>query len=312
MYNESYKNEYIKRKNEDSTVPTGYLERQFSKTSYFEERINKDVSEWTSKEIIEYYKFIGCSVLKTLVVLNSHLSQYTQWMLEKNLVKDHQNHFLEINDEIIINQCLNISVTKSKILLADDIYNGIQKLDNYCDKFMILALFEGIKGKDYSEIVNARTENFYSGYYICEKNNRKMKVSKKLESIALSSAKEDEYTCFGSFNRTVPLFGDYDLIIKQYSNVQENSSDFQKGRRIYIRIQKIINYIGWNKSVTANSIYISGQIHFIKEQSKIKNMSTYDYIYSKNFVHDMVKKYGDSAKRFRKKDFWELYKEYLK
>ena len=309
MYNEKYKLEYIEKKKSEAVMPNGYLEKQFEKTEFFENKLGKDLSEWTSKEIIEYYRFINCSVLSSLVVLNSQLSMYTQFMLQKNLVKDHQNHFLEISEKIIIERCINKSESMSKVISIEELYKFINRLDNYSDKFIILALFEGMKGNNFSEIINAKTSMIKDGYFILP--DRKIKISKKLNDIAIESARQTEYNSFGIRRKVFTLSGDSDQIIKNYYNVKE-SSEFQKGRRIYIRVQKIIEHTGISNVVNANSIYISGQIYYIKQMAAKREMGVYEYMYSNYFQNDMQEKYGKSISSFRKKDFWGLYKEYLK
>ena len=78
MYNADLKRRYIEEKSKEVTVPDYFLESQFKKVSVAENEYNKDVSNFTTNEIIEYYKSLNIHTFDSIVVLNSTLSQYTQ------------------------------------------------------------------------------------------------------------------------------------------------------------------------------------------------------------------------------------------
>ena len=96
MFNAEYKERFIIEKNNESIIPKGYLEHQFKRVAEMENKLNKDVSNFTYYDIIEYYKMLNTHSIEYLAVLNSQFSLYTQWCLQQNLVNDGQNHFLEM------------------------------------------------------------------------------------------------------------------------------------------------------------------------------------------------------------------------
>ena len=83
MYNKEHKERFIAERDNKS-----YLECQFKKVSFMEFELNKDVSNFTFYEIIEYYKLLNTCSLEYLRVLNSQFSLYTQWCLQQNLVNE--------------------------------------------------------------------------------------------------------------------------------------------------------------------------------------------------------------------------------
>ena len=56
MYNEEIKNRYIVEKENEVVLPNNYLVLQFNYIEEMEKELNKDVSNFTAYEIIEYYK----------------------------------------------------------------------------------------------------------------------------------------------------------------------------------------------------------------------------------------------------------------
>jgi hypothetical protein len=115
MYNETIKNRYIQEKESTTNMPKGYLNRQFNKTEEFENRLNKDVSNFTVYEIEDLYKTLNITSVESLTVLNSHLSLYAQWCLQQNLILDCQNHFTEIVNSSLVNYINTFALKKSII-----------------------------------------------------------------------------------------------------------------------------------------------------------------------------------------------------
>ena len=155
MYNENIKNRYIENKESEVIVPKGYLQNCFKKSEPFEEELGKDISNFTAYEINNFFKTLNISSYESLLVLCNSFQQYTQWCLQQNLVKDSQNHFLEFDKDDLI-ACLNKIAMQNKIIPKETIYGWCNELVNYGDSFAIIALFEGLKGKNYCEIVNAK------------------------------------------------------------------------------------------------------------------------------------------------------------
>ena len=290
LYNEEIKLRFISERNKEAILPENYLERQFRKTSDMEKELNKDLSNFTFYEIIEYYKLLNISSLDSLSVMNSQFSLYTQWCLQENLVKDNQNHFLEINIDIM-RGCVNKALFNMKIISKNTILNWVEQLPNPKDQFVLLGLFEGIKGKDFCELLKLKPEDI-------NKNNntaklftgREIKISNKLSSIIDECVLETKYySITGNNTKIMPLIN-RGFIIKDYPNAKDNVSDFFAGRKIYNSIMRILNYFDAG-FMTANSIYESGKINMIKEQSKKLKISPKEYIYTNN-IKEVEEKYN--------------------
>ena len=121
MYNEDIKQRYILEKESTTSTPEGCLKKLFQKTSEYEKRLEKDISSFTVYEIIDFYKTFNTPSQGSLVVINSHLNLYTDWCLKQNLVSDYQNHFYEINHDIL-QTCINTLALKRSIISREELY----------------------------------------------------------------------------------------------------------------------------------------------------------------------------------------------
>lgn len=305
FYNSELKIQYIEEKSKEVIISNNYLECQFNKTCKFEEELNKDLSNFTVYEIVEYYKMLNISSFDTLFVMNSQFSMYTQWCLQKSLVKDNQNHFLEMTLEHL-KDCLNKALVNMKIVTRKTILNWTDQLPNPKDQFVLLGLFEGLKGKDFCELSKLRPENI-KGNIATLCTGREIKLSDRLLKIISDCIVEDKYySISGNGTKVMPLV-DKGFVIKDYPNARGDVSDFQLGRKIYNSITRILNYFDVLNFMTANSIAESGKLHMIKERAKELSLSCKDYIYSKH-IEEVEKKFNSKIVR---SIFWLKYEDYL-
>ena len=305
FYNPELKIQYIEEKSNEVIIPNNYLECQFNKTSKMEEELDKDLSNFTVYEIVEYYKMLNISSFDTLFVMNSQFSMYTQWCLQKSLVKDNQNHFLEMTLEHL-KDCLNKILVDMKVVSRETVLNWGEQLPNPKDQFVLLGLFEGLKGKDFCELSKLRPENI-NGNIATLYTGREIELSDQLIKIIHDCVLEDKYySITGNGTKVMPLV-DKGYVIKDYPNARGDVSDFQLGRKVYNSITRILNYFDVLDFMTANSIAESGKLHMIKERAKELGLSCKDYIYS-NYIEEVEKKFNSKIVR---SIFWLKYEDYL-
>lgn len=289
-YNEELKKRYIKEKEKILSVSSNYIDVQFRKSSEMEYELNKDISNWTTYEIIEYYKILNMTSYESLLCVNSTLSQYTQFCLENSLVKDNQNHYLEMTKDLLAD-CINKAILEKKIVERETVLRWVEELPNPRDQFILLSLFEYGKSKDFKDIVYARPQDVQGNKL--KLSNRTVNISDKLINIINNCITEDKYySITGNNKKTMPLV-DYGYIVKSYPNQNIELSDFQKGRNIYIASQRIFDYIGVRQWMSPNSVAESGKLHMIKERSKELNMTPIQFIYS-DYIKEVEVQYNCS------------------
>ena len=115
IFNEITKRQYIKEKSEKVIISDYYLERRFKQTAKYENELKKDLSNFTYDEIINFYKRLNSTSLDSLFVMNSHFTMYTDWCIQKGLVRDNKNYFSKLKREVL-KECLNKDLTKKRIV----------------------------------------------------------------------------------------------------------------------------------------------------------------------------------------------------
>lgn len=310
FYNQELKERYLFEKNK-YVASSYYIELQFRKCSEFERQLGKDVANWSLYEAVEYYKLLGATSLETLICLNNIFSNYCQFCIEQQLVKDNQNHFLECSSNIL-SECVNKLVLNQKILSRNDIIQLIDKLPNPRDQFILLGLFEFGKSKDFQDIFTLNFTDLNRDkkelFIKSRDNNQVVKISSKLIDIIDSCFLEDKYySMTGNMERKFPLV-DNGTIIKAYPNEKDNVSTHQKGRRIYHICQRMFDYLGLSEAIQITSIVDSGKIHLINELSKKYNINQKDFITSEYYkeIEQQFNSYINTTV------FYKKYQEFLK
>ena len=178
MYNSKIKNRYIEYKEATIVISDNHLSRLFAKTYPFELEKNKDVCNFSAKEIENMYKTWNVSSLESLFVYNSNLSLYTQWCQEEGLVEDGMNHYAEF-DKMSIKNLINKSLFNMRIVTREDVLNWCKSLDNPVDAFVILGMFEGIYGAKYSDFYTLTLDDISGNILTIANENNKRFPTKK-------------------------------------------------------------------------------------------------------------------------------------
>lgn len=302
-YNKEQKKRYISQKEEQISVPSNYIDVQFRKASEYEYELDKDICNWTVYDIIEYYKLLSMSSFESLLCLNSTFSQYTQFCLENNLVKDNQNHYLECTKEVLAG-CISKAIFEKKIVDRETVLRWVDELPNPKDQFILLSLFEYGKSKDFKDIVNVKAEDVNKNEL--KLSDRSVQISYELTSIIEQCIETNVYYSISGKNKKVMPLVDHGYIVKSYPNQNIYLSEFQKGRNIYITCQRIFDYLGieW---MSPNSISEAGKLYLIKERAKELNITPIQYVYSEH-IKEVEMQFGCSITR---SVYAKKYGEYL-
>jgi len=275
FYDEELKNRYIEYKEEVTILPEGFAKRIFDSANEFENNLRKDVSCFTFYEILDMYKTWNETSLSVLSSKNSFLCNYAQWCLQQNLIPDSQNHFEEVNTEIL-RGCLNIALKDKQIMNRGEVIDLARSLNNPCDGFLVLGLFEGICGIAFSEFYDIKIGDFSienNDIFISLNSGRKIHISNDLYNMALNAEQETRYYSIGA--DTSFEFIPSDKIMKDFPNTANFKDNFSQ--RIASKIRRNMKYKGI-PYVTSNTLKESGKIDFIKRKALEKGMSTKQYL----------------------------------
>lgn len=308
MFNAEIKERYIEYKNDAIIIGKDFLINLFNKTKPFEEKLNKDICNFTYYEIVNFYKTINVRAINYLYVINNSLSLYTQWCISENLVSDCQNHFNEVKRNTLMD-CINITYNVKRIITRNELLEYCKQLPNPSDAFVLVALFDGLEGKRYySEIANARIENL-EGNIFHTSDGRTINVSDAFIYYAEQSKKEEYYYSMTNTRSRKVQYEDDGTIIKRYVNASLTDTK-NNGRRIYNKIIRSLDYLGLSDYVTPNSIIDSGMIDFINRRCKELGINANNYLRS-NYINEVNAQFSKQITSVRVKYFLDDFKDFL-
>lgn len=310
MYNEEQKMRYIETiKNEDIKK---FVIKKFNDAEIMEKRLDLDVSLWLGSDIMSFYKYLSVTSQEILGNINSQFSIYTQWCIQNFLVKDHQNHYLEITTDMML-ECLNKHKLNSSILSRQEFMVYIKKLRNPMDQFILLALFEGIRGDQFEEIINLNLSDI-NGNTIKLCTGRTIECSSELIEYALKSANEYVYKTETS-ERPLTDIGISTSVIKNKCNAYKDSGH-NSYKRVYTGIINALKEADFPIAVTISSIYESGRIDMFKKETAKFDISIEEFcnnaanrnIFTKYRIIDTWERY---TRPNSVKVWYNKYKEFL-
>lgn len=301
MFNNEIKERFL-NEIDINKYPPRWWERVFEKTEWFEEKYGKDLCSFTTNEIIEFYKFLSLSSLSSLNVYNTNLIKYGDWALINNMIFDGQNHFAELDNELL-NTCIDKASIEQSIISYDKLTELTNQFTFQRDKYIIYALFEGIKGKNYEEIINLTASNIdATNHTVILCSGRTILVSDRFISICQLALKEDEYSVYDykGHEKKYHLISYEDRIYKEFPN----SRGIKTSQAVYRNIKRAIGYLGLSKNITANSIMTSGMIYYFNKKAKeleintIELLNNLEYKNERDIIFDKYNFNNQVKKRF--------------
>lgn len=301
MFNEVIKNDFINTISEGSVIVTKNI---FKKTESYEIELDKDISKFNSNEILDFYKLSSKGSANTITNMHSILKKYTNYCIQRNLVPDMMNHFMEIDNVLIYNTCENKVIIDNKIMTRKELLETLETLKNPSDKFLCLALFEGIGGKNYIEFKDISSKNLLDDNYILLNTGRKLKISDELVKYIIDST--NEYTYYVTINgvEDEKEFIETDTgCFKRRKTKKSIGKELDYYRLIFLRMTQLSKKLD-NPIICAKGIQNSGMIHTLNKIKKEKGLKTY-YAFNDSEFIDRFGKYNN------KNTFIYRYEEYL-
>lgn len=286
----TYFNEEIKKRYLDINGRDGAAKWIFNKTAGFEEKYCKDASSFTTEEIENMLKTISYEAVGTVKNVTSILRGYTDWCISEGLVADSQNHYNEINSRDAKDYANVGSISKS-IVTRDDVLSWCEGMKNPMDQFIVLGLFEGIGGKNYCDFFDLCGRDINVETSEIRLHSRGVRrFSSRLCAYGIDASEvNDYYYTSGKAERVIKL-EQSDVVIKDYPNVKEDVSDFRRGRRIYSKLRRALQYVGHEEYKTGKRLQISGIFDMAKRRGDELGISMRDYL--KNYTSEIEHQYG--------------------
>lgn len=302
--NESFKKKFIDDK---STITKGYTANVFNKCKDLEEYYNKDVCNFTLDQIKQLLLTFNSTSVECLRVITSVLRKYTQFMMENNLSIDNINHYDSVTTDILL-QCVNKKVLNNKYIDRDTLLRYIDELPNASDGWVLLAIYEGIRGDMFSNITFTDGDGIdYVNEVLNLYDGTKFKPSHKL--FELANEAHATYTYEGIRNESIHLMRlTGDRIFKCRDNIMWEDDDKRKAyNRLLARVRLCKNYLNV-KTMTIPRLQLSGMVYQFKCVMEKEN-KTFDELFDTCEFLEIRKAFG--YEKYVKSRLYAMIKEYL-
>lgn len=275
MYNKEAKAEFIKDYMRSRVVALTSLTGLFNKTEEFEQKYNKDCSQFTKEEIIYMYKEFGAKSVSVLENYNVHLKRYTALRIYQKQIFN-ENAYEDVTKDVI-KGCIDPEMQKQLYVTREELDDIENELFNYTDKAIVEALWCGISGKSMKDLISLERKMFsYDKRSLIFPDGRIVKITEKLSEYLDRAFDETEYLCYGATMKVEKLSG-YGTLYKERSNARGVESDDQKFRYIYRRVQNYRNYLDM-PMLTMKNIQASGLLHQLQEEMQNSDLSMRDVL----------------------------------
>lgn len=304
-YNQAQKERFL-ASIDPNQYPQNYWHRIFMQYKTVEENKQKDLYNFTKPDIFEAHKFQNYMSYETLLVNNINLKNYTTWAQQNFLVDDGMNHYDDFTPEELFS-CVNQLQLKSSIITREDLLKRIKSLQNPRDSFILLAIFEGIRGAACSDLIELKIED------VDATNNTMRLQSGQVRPV---SAELVHYAQWAN-KITTYIRGDDveyrlagDKIIKTVVLGKYSGDDSIHRGVLQKIIMRILKEIGLEGKISINSLWMSGAIDALNRIAESNGVTAKEAMYTPELWDEFHELYPipiNTRKRFLMK-----YEDFLK
>lgn len=151
LYNPDVKNAYLDTISNEGTAK--YYARIFSITSRYEEALGKDLNQFSLEEIEKILYDFESRNRHTVETYGRVISAYLNWCIQQGICDE--NPLSELTSEDFDKYVTN----EEKYLSEKQLRRYEDLCANYQDAVILRLLFEGVGGKEFSEISNLKVED---------------------------------------------------------------------------------------------------------------------------------------------------------
>jgi len=266
LYNSEYKEAFLKASEHAEETKNQY-KVYFKKTEPFEAQKGKDLFDMDFDMLEELFYWVQRKTERSAVNFFNTIKNYITWAKDNGYGESPLNPIIDtINTEFVSKYLYKEGI---KYYSRKDLFKYFENIINERDKALVLALFEGISGNKFSEIINLRREDlsekdgkYYASLLSDEVDltHRQLEISEELYNMVIEAYNAQEYkNTSGRVNRIVD--GEY---IFRKSRIGGNDV------RITVPMLQntIINVIKPafdDVQITTTSINNSGVMHYANE-----------------------------------------------
>lgn len=286
-YNENMKNKYIAALNGSSVK---YASEYFQQSAEFENRKGKDIALFTNEEWFEFLFEINVVTINKAYRYYMFFAEYAQFYFAE-CKSEQKNHFMEIDKDKLTAYTSGI-VNKEACISRELLLKMIAEIPSYVDQFLILCLYEGVRGEEYKDVMCLKESDIDTENNIFHlQSGKSIKVSQELVDIALRAAKQNSYVLPQSpFSTKRPSGGNLDdteYIFRVRDNSSKETPDVS---RIYNRFMAYKDFFE-NPEFTPPRLSDSGLTYGIRTLMDLYQKTQVKYIYAVPEMNELKERY---------------------
>jgi len=274
LFNSVTKERYLKNMNEHTRRSN---ERIFKIAALLENTFVTDLYNFNLAQLKQLLMTMNSSVLSTLTGAGNRIKNYIQWAIEQDLRTDNINPL----DAMTSREWFEGMVDKSEATLFSEqkINELVSECVNFQDKALIRGIYEGLGGRQFSELLNAKLEHIVKKGSTIEitlfddgdqKNKgRKMNISYELYILLQKAAKETKYlknngVVTEGMKSYHSLLCDNDFIIRTARDARGSENESAPSAMVNRRLKRISKTFDLLK-LTPINIRNSGMLNMAKD-----------------------------------------------
>ena len=280
MFNKERKEQFLRERKSVAEIANN-TESGFKFAEFYENSYGKDLCEWTTIEILGFFKYYGTAKIQSLINLKSSFQIYTNWCLKNGLVPDSQNHYMEITTQDLC-RCIDLNKLRRLVVTRDELLSGLHKIPNYSDRFIILGIFEGISTKNHT-LAKISFDQVEGNKIVTP--NRTYIISDELFRIICVAEQEKERIVGGGKPDEPYAESPYIVRPTVRANAQRNPCIL-----IGSRFRRGLSEMGFSAEITQRDLAESGRLEYLKKKMTETGLSFVDV--EKRFREEHEKMFG--------------------
>lgn len=280
------KKEFIKEFCRSRIVSETSLNGVLNKVQTTERDVGKEITEFSQEEILSMYRKFNLTSVNTLQNYNNYLRAYCDFVIYKT--NNGTNHFVGINKEML-KTCIDEDTRKNKYITYEHLKQIEEDLLNYTDAAILECLWNGIAGKELSDLTYLEREQLDENKMeINLKSGRTIKIYPRLYKLLDGAFKETDLVCYGETTRVKKVNG-YGKLYKVRDNAYKDSSSV-RFRWVYRKIMIARDYVGL-PNMSMKTLQGSGMLHYIKQGMERTGLGLREFLGTKS-GENLMEQYG--------------------
>lgn len=286
MYQSEMKEGFIKDYMRSRVVARTSLYSLLRKTEPFEEKYDKDCSQFNQNEVITMYTEFKAKSVYVLLNYNTILKAYCAWRRyyhKEKVTESYENITIEL-----LKPC--VPEESNKFLSREEIIEIEDQLYNWTDKAILECLWEGISGPSMIDLVNINKSMVdFKEKEMYFSDGRIVNLTDRLCEFLSKAFDETEYMCYGETLRVKKLAGIGNLY-KERDNAYATDSNDKYFRWVYRKVQNFRDHVGI-PGLTMKNIHISGMYHYLCQAMQETGLDLKSFLRSEDGKR-LADKYG--------------------